>query len=98
MHVRLLYVADCPNWQEAADRLRAALAAAGHDVEPEHVEVRTPEDAERLSFRGSPTVLVDGVDPFADASAPVGLCCRVFRTPEGLRGSPTVEQLVAVLS
>jgi hypothetical protein len=29
---------------------------------------------------------------------PVGLACRVYRTPEGLGGSPTVEQLVEVLS
>jgi hypothetical protein len=42
-------------------------------------------------------VLVIGADPFADASAPVGLSCRVFRTPDGLRGAATVEQLLAVL-
>ncbi len=54
----------------------------------------------RQAFTGGippTTVLVDGVDPFADASAPVGLSCRVFRTPDGLRGAPTVEQLVRVL-
>ena len=50
-----------------------------------------------LWFRGSPTVLVDGRDPFADESAPAGLSCRVFATPEGLRGAPTVGQLLAVL-
>lgn len=59
--------------------------------------VPTPEDAERLGFRGSPTILIDGEDPFADEAAPVGLACRVFATPDGLRGAPTVEQLVGVL-
>ena len=61
------------------------------------VEVTTPEDAERLRFRGSPTVLVDGTDPFAQESDPVGLSCRVFRTPDGLRRAPTVAQLIEVL-
>jgi len=42
-------------------------------------------------------VLVDGVDPFADSDDPVGLSCRVFRTPEGLRGAPTGQQLVEAL-
>ena len=75
-----------------------ALRQAAVTTTVERVEVTSPEDAERLSFRGSPTVLVDGLDPFADPSAPVGLSCRVSATPEGLRGSPTVEQLVQVLA
>ncbi len=97
MDVALLYFDGCPNWHETDQRLRQALAAAGLNVTPKYINVTSPEDAERLFFRGSPTVLVNGFDPFADASAPVGLSCRVFRTPDGLRGAPTVEQLVAVL-
>ena len=97
MDVRLLYFDGCPNWQETDDRLREALARHAQQVSPTYVKVSTAEDAERLSFRGSPTILVNGADPFADDSAPVGLSCRVFHTPEGLRGAPTVEQLLAVL-
>lgn len=97
MDVRLLCFDGCPNWQETADRLRQAIALAGLTITPQHVRVKTADDAERLSFRGSPTVLVDGADPFADDEAPVGLSCRVFQTPDGLRGAPTVEQLVEAL-
>jgi hypothetical protein len=96
--VQLLYFDGCPNWQETDRLLREALDRTGSVATIEHVDVLSPEDAERLSFRGSPTVLVDGVDPFADPEAPVGLSCRVFRTPDGLGGSPTVEQLVEVLT
>lgn len=96
MRVELLWFSGCPNWQETDGRLRQALALTGSDAAVSLVEVTTPQDAERLRFRGSPTVLVDGRDPFADESDPVGLSCRVFRTPDGLRGAPTVEQLVAV--
>jgi hypothetical protein len=78
MEVHLLYLDGCPNWQETEVRLREALAVAGLDVSPRYVNVTTSEDAERLRFRGSPTVLVNGVDPFADDAAPVSLSCRVF--------------------
>ena len=99
MDVDLLFFDGCPNWQETERRLHEALALGKREaVTLRYVEVETPEDAERLSFRGSPTLLVDGVDPFAEPGAPVGLSCRVFRTPEGLRGAPTVEQLVQALS
>jgi hypothetical protein len=95
--VQLLYFDGCPNWQETERRLQEALSVAGLDAVCEHVQVGTPEKAERLRFRGSPTVLVNGADPFADDRAPVGLSCRVFQAPEGLRGAPTVAQLVEVL-
>jgi hypothetical protein len=43
-------------------------------------------------------VLVDGIDPFADERTHVGLACRMFRTPAGIAGSPTVEQLREAIS
>ncbi len=99
MRVELLYFDGCPNWQLADERLREALAQTGRDhVRIERRQVTTPEQAEASGFRGSPTVLVNGEDPFADSNAPVGLSCRVFRTEVGPAGAPTVEQLVAVLS
>lgn len=98
MDVTLLYFDGCPNWREAQTRLDEAARVAGRsDVVVTLIPVPTLEDAERVSFRGSPTILINGADPFADANAPVGLACRVFPTPSGLRGAPTVEQLVAAL-
>jgi hypothetical protein len=97
--VTVLYFDGCPNAEVADERLRAALRLAGRDdVRVEHRLVSTPEEAEAVGFRGSPTVLVNGHDPFADPDAPSGLSCRVFRTEAGLAGAPTVEQLLAVLS
>lgn len=98
MTVTLLYFDGCPNWREAETRLGEALRVVGRPAEVVTLTaVPTPEDAERLRFRGSPTILVDGIDPFADETAPVGLACRVFETPDGLRGAPTLEQLVGAL-
>ncbi len=59
-------------------------------------EVSDPDETERLRIRGSPTVMVDGADPFAEPLLPVGLACRVYPFKNGLAGSPTVEQLMAV--
>ncbi len=74
------------------------LSSENPALEVERHLVDTAEEAEKARFRGSPSVLLDGVDPFADADAPVGLSCRVYDTPEGPAGSPTIEQLRAALS
>lgn len=98
MRVSLVYFDGCPNHQVTSERLRKALVAVGHDsVEVEHRRVGTAEEAERVGFRGSPTVLIDGQDPFLDPGSRVGLSFRIFRAPGGLTGSPTVEQLVEAL-
>ena len=95
MRLQLLYFEECPNWKVTADRLDALAGQRGETVE--RVLVDTPQAAERWRFPGSPTVLVDGVDPFAGRDLPFGLACRVYTTPHGLAGSPTIEQLRAVL-
>jgi len=94
VHLTLRYFDGCPNWEVARERLDEALRALGRGGEPIELErVETEADAERLSFRGSPTILVDGRDPFASDDAPVGLTCRVYLTEDGLQGAPSVAQL-----
>jgi len=97
MDIALLYFDDCPNWKVADERL-AAIAAERPDLTVSHHLVETLEEAERVGFHGSPSILVDGVDVFADPDAGVGLSCRVYRSPDGLAGAPTVEQLRAALA
>lgn len=98
MRVSLVYFDGCPNRQLADERLREALAQAGRtDVSVDHRRVTTAEEAVSVGFRGSPTVLVDGRDPFAEPDSPIGLSCRVYRSGNGLACSPTVDQLLAVL-
>lgn len=96
MQITLQYFDECPNWELANERVTSALSRLGmratDDVTYEVVD--TPEKAEAVGFRGSPTILVNGVDPFADPADPIGLCCRLFATPSGLAGSPTVDQLM----
>lgn len=99
MHLTLLYSDDCPNWRQAHDHVRQALRLVGAtDGAVTLQRVTTAEQAKQLNFRGSPTILIDGQDMFAqDDQAAGGLSCRVFRTPDGLGGAPTVDQVVDAL-
>lgn len=95
MQVTLQYFDGCPHWRIADARLRALVAELGFELV--HEVIATPQAAEAVGFRGSPTILVDGVDPFASGSEPIGLTCRLYHTPQGPTGAPTRDQLRAVL-
>ena len=98
MQVTVQYFDGCPNWQLTRDLVQEALRVVGLPAGALRLQaVPTAEQAEAVGFRGSPTVLVDGVDPFADPAAPVGLSCRLFPTPAGPAGAPTLDQLVNAL-
>jgi hypothetical protein len=99
MRVELLYFDGCPHWKVAAERVAEALRALGRDdVVVERHLVETAEQAEELAFLGSPTIRIDGTDPFASGNEQVGLSCRLYATPAGLSGSPTTAQLQELLS
>jgi len=97
MDVTLLYFEDCPNWKIVDERL-SVIAAERADLTVSRHLVDTPEEADRVGFHGSPSIMVDGVDVFAEPDAGVGLSCRVYRTPDGLAGAPTVDQLREALT
>lgn len=95
MDVTVLYFVGCPHWEVVDERLAALADELGLAVS--HREVTSPEEAERLGFRGSPSIVVDGRDVFAEGDEPVGLSCRIYQTPQGQAGAPTMEQLRAAL-
>lgn len=97
MEIELRYFEDCPNWRVIDAMLLRFLGELSIDIRVRHTLVDTPEAAERLSFRGSPTVMINGSDPFADPKALIGLSCRVYRTEAGPAGSPSEAQLRAAL-
>jgi len=63
----------CGHGQQTVALVRDVLAELAPDASVEIVDVGTIEDAERLDFRGSPTVLVDGADIELRPRAGVGL-------------------------
>lgn len=98
MKVELLHIDECPNWEETGVRLRTALDAVGKsNVEIDYLLLTTPEEAVQHPFAGSPTILIDGQDPFPFGGPISALACRVYQTCTGLAGSPTTEQLMQAL-
>lgn len=91
--VKVQYFDGCPGWQVATERVREAADRAGVDVTLVLEQVETIEDATRLGFTGSPTVLVEGRDVCESAGAAPALTCRLYATDDGLTAAPSVAVL-----
>ncbi len=93
--IEVLYFEGCPNLEPTLSLANEVLSELGLSGEVREVEVRTPEDAERLRFLGSPSVRVDGkdIEPGAESRTEYALCCRLY----GEGGFPPKELLVAAL-
>lgn len=99
MDITFLSFEGCPNAEVARGRLVQAVRRVGGDPAAIHyIDVAMTDDAESLAFRGSPTILFDGRDPFADDDSPFGFSCRIYRTATATEGAPSVEALVNVLT
>ncbi len=94
MRLEILHVPDCPNLAPLLDRLAqvTALPVTTRVIESD-------ADAVRFGMAGSPTLLVDGVDPFAAADAcACSVSCRLYRDEDGrMVAVPSPEQLRAAL-
>lgn len=90
MRLEVLHVTDCPNLQPMLDRLATAT-----DLAVDTREVTTDAEAVALGMNGSPTLLIDGIDPFASADQCAGgVSCRLYRDQEGrVVPAPSVDQL-----
>jgi hypothetical protein len=98
MEIELLYVPNCPHRRTARRHLDAALAEQGLVAVVREREVASPEEADQYGMHGSPTIRVDGRDPFADPGARPSLSCRLYGGEHGASGAPTVAQLADVLA
>jgi hypothetical protein len=99
MKVEILYFEGCPTYERTERTFLRVLSELGAEAEIELVAVDSDEEAQRLRFLGSPTLRVDGEDLFpVPDRATYALGCRMYATPEGLKGSPTAEMLKEALS
>lgn len=90
MKITVLHIADCPGApiakarvSEALDRLHLAAVVIDRVIESQ-------------DSAGSPTIQIDGTDPFP-APPSTSPACRLYATPDGLQPSPSVAQLMEVL-
>jgi len=98
MQIEILYFDGCSTYRKADETLRGVLAREEVEADVSLVAVNTDEEATRLRFPGSPTIRVDGEDLFpVPDRAEYALGCRMYATPEGLKGSPTAKMVRAAL-
>ena len=97
MELTLLTVPACPSAALFEERLAAALA--GHpDTVVRRRQVTDEREAAEAGMHGSPTLLIDGVDPFAAPGQPPSLSCRLYRDATGRAdGAPPVDALRRIL-
>ena len=88
------HIADCPG----VGLLQRRLGGLAAEDEVSLELVTTPDDAARIGFYGSPTILIDGTDPFPFAATSPGLSCRLYRTERGDEPAPSASQLRKALT
>ena len=94
MQVEILYFDGCPTYKNAEAVLREVLAQQEIEAQVELVPVNTDEEAKKLKFPGSPTIRLDGRDLFPTPERQDWRPgCRLYPTPDGLKGSPAPEML-----
>ena len=94
MNFEILYFDGCRTHQTAEKKLREVVMEQGSTADVELLSVNTDDEAAQLKFPGSPTIRVDGRDLFPTVERQdyrVG--CRVYTTPEGLKGYPNADML-----
>jgi hypothetical protein len=93
MEIDLLYFDGCPSWQNGLENLKAALKVEELESDIRLVRVEDDAEAARLKFLGSPSFRANGLDLWPEERKRYNLSCRVYPTPQGMKGSPTVEML-----
>jgi hypothetical protein len=93
MKIELLYFDGCPSWQEGFENLKTVLEGEGLQAEIYLVNVEDGTSATAWKFLGSPSFQVNGKDFWPEERAAFHLSCRVYQTPNGMRGAPSVEML-----
>ncbi len=93
--VEIQHFEGCPNGPAMIENVKKALESFDGDVEYKDVHVEDRETAEKVGFRGSPTLLINGAD-FEDMPAPEhpAMTCRFYK--DGVPGAGQIlEKLKA---
>ncbi len=89
MKIEVQHFEGCPNSVEMIARVRTAIEEFNERIEYKGILVETPEQAQQIKFRGSPTVLINGIDlENLPEPADAHLACRYY-----LNGLPSVSQI-----
>lgn len=94
MRLEIVHIPGCPHVELLRQRLDQVLAERPEQVERVDRVVEDLASARVWGMSGSPTLLVDGVDPFAEPGSTPSESCRLYRDEDGgVQGAPTVAAL-----
>jgi hypothetical protein len=92
MKIEILHVPDCPNLDLLDQRLHEALADRPAVIT--HQLVADVDTAMTTGMTGSPTLLLDGHDPFEREGLQPSVSCRLYPHEDGhLEGAPSINAL-----
>src|SRR5262245_61688374 len=96
MRVRVLVSEKCPHRAPTIRLVCDVMEQFGVESSIEEITVRDVEQARRLHFLGSPTVLIDGrdIEPARRTDINFGIRCRLY----GKSGTPSREMVVAAFN
>jgi hypothetical protein len=98
VHLTVLAVPDCPSVKLLEQRLTQVLQDR-RDVTVSRHTIDDHDLAARRGMHGSPTILIDGIDPFAEPGLPASVSCRLHRHGHGQPdGAPSVRHLRQAIS
>ena len=87
--IEIQHFRGCPNSPEMIHRVKEAIKGNEEKIEYNEILVENNELAEKLKFRGSPTVLINGEDiEKREEPESASLNCRVYEN-----GLPGVEEI-----
>ena len=93
MDVTVLAVPGCPNVALLEQQLARVLEGRPGVTVSRQVIADEAEAASR-GMHGSPTILVNGADPFAEPGQSASMSCRLYRGSDGrISGVPSAGQL-----
>lgn len=95
LDLEVLYIRECPNHIPMLALVNDIVRDHGLRANVREREIRDEDDASRVRFRGSPTLLVNGHDlePDVGYEGPYSLACRLY----GGKGTPSRETIETAL-
>ena len=94
LRVTFQYIDDCPSHEQALARLRKVLDEEGVSAKIDVIKIESEEQAKRLRFVGSPTILVNDFDIDPQPIDQYGLACRAYHLEDGRISPLPSEEMI----
>jgi hypothetical protein len=94
LRVTFQYIDDCPSHEQALARLRKVLVEEGVSLQIDVIKIESDEQAKRLRFVGSPTILVNDIDIDPQTNDHYGLACRAYQLENGRISPLPSEEMI----